>query len=278
MSIITFTTDTGETDSIIGTFKGLLLQKIANAQFVDISLHIERQNIMQAGYIAGAAIFYYPKNSFHIVMVDVFKHKNFSTIMAYYNNQYIICPNNGVLHMILKHQTPDWVIELPLFQNFENYTLQFGAQCAYGILNILHNKPYNNIGTTIATVEKANELAPIVGSNFIEAQILFIDKFENIVLNITKTQFQEIIGNKKFTIVMRNISEITKVHNHYGEVGLAVPVAIFNMAGYLEIALTQGNASGLFGLQLYNEFTNTQGYIKNRSNYQTVRIVYEIEA
>jgi S-adenosyl-L-methionine hydrolase (adenosine-forming) len=274
MSIITFTSDCGNNDYVVAAIKGMLLQKIGTTQFIDFSLNIEKHNIMQAAYISSTAMVHYPPNSFHIILVDLFSNKNYNTILAYYNNQYIICPNNGVLAMIIKNNFADWIISLPEFQNFDNYTLQFGAQCTYAILNIIHNKPHQSFGTVIDKIEQKDIAAPFVGNNFIEAQILFIDNFENVVVNITKDQFETIIGQRKFTIVMRNITEITKINNHIGEVPYGEAVATFNMAGYLEIAVNQGNASGLFGLRSYNNKAQNKNYLSSKNSYQKVRIIF----
>ncbi|MCB0742194.1 MAG: SAM-dependent chlorinase/fluorinase, partial [Chitinophagaceae bacterium] len=46
-------------------------------------------------------------------------------------------------------------------------------------------------------------------------------------------------------------------------------LALFNSAGYLEIAINKGNAAGLFGLYSYSEKL-TQGQL----SYHTVRIFF----
>lgn len=272
MAAITFTSDLGNNDFIVGAIKGLLLQKIPNANLIDISHYIERQNIAQAAYIAGHAIFYYPKNSFHVILVGLFNEPNFKTLLAYSNNQYIICANNGLLSLLLKQQKPDWIVELPLFTNFSNYTMQFGAQAAYALLNIINNKEPTQFGNTVENYIEKIALPPIVGPGFLEGQILFIDKFENVIVNITKELFQEKVGDKEFTIIMKNVTEINKISNHYGEVPLGDPVAIFNMAGYLEIGMNQGNASGLFGLQTFGAKGSDNVYARSRIAYQKIRI------
>jgi len=51
-------------------------------------------------------------------------------------------------------------------------------------------------------------------------------------------------------------------------------LALFNSAGYLEIAINKGNAAGLFGLQGYLE-PSQSAYIQNRLFYQTVKIFFQ---
>ncbi|MBC7848438.1 MAG: SAM-dependent chlorinase/fluorinase, partial [Chitinophagaceae bacterium] len=51
-------------------------------------------------------------------------------------------------------------------------------------------------------------------------------------------------------------------------------LAIFNSAGYLEIAINKGNAAGLFGLHRFTE-QSQNAYLQNRLFYQTVKIYFD---
>jgi hypothetical protein len=54
-------------------------------------------------------------------------------------------------------------------------------------------------------------------------------------------------------------------------------LALFNSAGYLEIAINKGNAAGLFGLQGFSEKQQQaqKNYQDSRLFYQTVRVYFE---
>jgi hypothetical protein len=62
---------------------------------------------------------------------------------------------------------------------------------------------------------------------------------------------------------------IDRIGETYADVPEGEKTAIFNSAGYLEIAINKGNAAGLFGLKGYVE--NSQ---QSQLAYQTVRIVF----
>ena len=69
---------------------------------------------------------------------------------------------------------------------------------------------------------------------------------------------------------------IDKISDTYADVPESEKLALFNSAGYLEIAVNKGNAAGLFGLQGYSEKVNTQSqYLQNRLLYQTIKIYFE---
>ena len=106
----------------------------------------------------------------------------------------------------------------------------------------------------------------------LSSKIIFIDNFENVIVNLEKEEFEEIRKNRKFKIVlMRNSELIEKISDHYASVQPGENMAFFNSAGYLEIAINKGNVAGLFGLQGYTENTPA---MQNRLLYQTVRILF----
>ena len=64
---------------------------------------------------------------------------------------------------------------------------------------------------------------------------------------------------------------IEKIADSYADVPEGEKLALFNSAGYLEIAINKGNAAGLFGLQ---GFTEHAQHLQSRLFYQTVRIMF----
>ena len=121
-----------------------------------------------------------------------------------------------------------------------------------------------------------NHLRPLLGNNWIEGQIIFIDNFENVIINITKEEFEEQRRGRSFKIVFKRDEIIDKISETYADVPESEKLALFNSAGYLEIAINKGNAAGLFGLQGYSEKLNTQSqYLQNRLLYQTIKIYFE---
>ena len=69
---------------------------------------------------------------------------------------------------------------------------------------------------------------------------------------------------------------IDKISETYADVNEGEKLALFNSAGYLEIAINKGNAAGLFGLQGFSEKQLQQSqYMNSRLFYQTVKVYFE---
>jgi S-adenosylmethionine hydrolase len=141
---------------------------------------------------------------------------------------------------------------------------------------ILDGKTMDEVGDSSVSIETKNPLRPLLGPKYIEGQIIFIDNFENVIINITKDEFEEQRRGRSFKIVFKRDEIIEKISETYADVHESEKLALFNSANYLEIAVNKGNAAGLFGLEGYSEKLNMQTqYMQNRLLYQTVKIYFE---
>src|SRR6201996_747518 len=131
-----------------------------------------------------------------------------------------------------------------------------------------------SIGLPDAGFTEKNHLRPVFGANWIEGQLIFIDPFENVIINITREECEEQRRGRGFRIVFKRDEMIDKISETYADVGEGEKLALFNSAGYLEIAIQKGNAAGLFGLQDFTEQSQNQ-YLQSRLFYQTVRVYFE---
>jgi S-adenosylmethionine hydrolase len=66
----------------------------------DITHQLSPTNYQQAAYICKNAFKYFPQQTFHVVIINFFERSPKQILFSEYNNQYIICPDNGILTMI----------------------------------------------------------------------------------------------------------------------------------------------------------------------------------
>ena len=275
MALITLTSDIGRQDFLTGAVKGQLLQINNKFTIVDISHELTPFNYPQAAYVCRNAIKNFSPNTFHIVIVNLFDKKPDHLLFIKHNDQYIGCADNGLITMILE-ETPQNVISLSLNPSEQKNTLYCARVLAKAFQGILDGKTLEEIGDAAVSIEVKNPLRPLLGEKFIEGQIIFIDNFENVIINITKEEFEEQRRGRSFKIVFKRDEIIEKISETYADVTESEKLALFNSAGYLEIAINKGNAAGLFGLEGYTEKANIQTqYMQSRLLYQTVKIYFE---
>ena len=93
-------------------------------------------------------------------------------------------------------------------------------------------------------------MKPSYNANSIHGLVNYIDAYENLVTNISKTQFEQIRAGRNFTIKScSGIYKINKIRRSYQEVPEPDILALFGSHGFLEIALNHGKAASLLGME-----------------------------
>lgn len=274
MAIITLTSDIGNQDYLPGAIKGRLLRIDPAFQLVDITHAVPPFNYPQAAYVCRNAIRNFPEGSFHLVLVNLFDTLPRHLLIALHKNQYIACADNGLLTMILE-ETPEEVVAIPIPATITPDTLGITDVLGSAIRQIEAGMPLEEIGDARVSMQEKHPLRPVSGPGWMEGQIIFIDNFENVVVNITRNQFETERNGRRFKIVFKRDEVIDRISTSYADVPESEKLALFNASGYLEIAVNKGNAAGLFGLQGFSGRSGNTAFMQNKLFYQTVRIYFE---
>jgi len=209
MPILTLTTDIGQQDYLVGAIKGQFVQADAACNTVDISHYLSPYNYLQAAYICTNAFKHFPPNSFHLVIINLFEGEPTEMLLAKHNEQFIACPNNGVLTMITGSR-PNEVISLPVNGSSKSL-LDFTKVVADTFGNIFSGRSNTLEGNPVLNLVEKYPLRSTIGGDWIEGQIIFIDNFENVVVNITKEEFEEQRNGRSFKIVFTR--EVNETHS-----------------------------------------------------------------
>lgn len=275
MALLTLTSDIGIQDFMPGAIKGQLLQANSNFNIVDITHLLSPFNYPQAAYVCRNAIKNFPPGTIHLILINLFDEKPEHLLLAEHNGYYIGCADNGLLTMILE-EIPQKVVALHLERSQQKNTLFCIKVFANAFNQLLGGLPLEEIGDREISIQVKNPLRPLLGHSWIEGQIIFIDAFENVIVNISKEEFEEQRKGRSFSLIFKRDEEIDKISETYADVAEGEKLALFNSAGYLEIAINKGNAAGLFGLQGYSEKQHSiQSQLNNRLIYQTVKVYFQ---
>lgn len=275
MSIITLTTDYGTKDHFVGALKGKILSEFAEARIVDISHEIDAFNTAQAGYIIGSAYASFPKKSVHLIGVDMEVSADGKHLAMLLNDHYFICADNGILSLLTQKMTPEKIVAINIHDRLPKTATALDVFVTVashlsrgGLLNV--------VGRDTQDIREITELRPSISDDYAQIRgcVIYIDHFGNLVTNITQSMFAEVGRGRAFEILVWNpvgpnhsrprTGAIKTIGKQYSDVitSAAYPakyyegqkLAIFNQAGYLEIALYRsdaklsGGANALLGL------------------------------
>lgn len=262
MSIITLTTDYGLKDHFVGALKGKLLSEFREAILVDISHDIDAFNVAEASYMIGAAYSSFPKGTVHIIGVDIERTTENQHIAMQWNDQYFVCADNGILSMLIQRVVPQKLVAINIHDRLANDATDLDVFVKVAC-HLAKGGLLNVIGKEIKTVKEVKELQAIAQENQIKGYVIYNDHFGNVVTNISKQLFLEMGKSRPYEVKIKN-KVIKNIVSKYSDIGISgqyplkdyegQKLAIFNEAGFLEIAVfrsnpdTVGSAASLLGL------------------------------
>lgn len=246
MALITITSDLGEGDFYIAALKGAIISNAGYVPMVDVTHAIPPFNIKQAAFVARNAARYFPKGTIHIVHVNATDGKG-RLLVSQVDGHYFITFDNGLLSLAFEKTPPQtYQVNDELLVNHS-----FLYEDAIGKVVNLLVKEYRLTDFAHLSTEPVNYrmLQPIPNTNQLRGVVIYIDNYDNCVVNITKSMFEQFTEGRRFTI-LANTDSVKRISQNYDDVDVGEPVCLFNSAGYLEVAMNKAKARNLMGLKI----------------------------
>jgi len=251
MAIITLTTDFGLSDWFVGTMKGVILSLDPTCRLVDLTHDIPSGDTHAAAFALAAACRYFPKGTVHLVVVDpgVGGHRRALAVKT--RHRFFVGPDNGVLSAALalentiqaRQLNPAVLNRAPLSATFHGRDL-FAPAAAWLSLG----KSFARLGSKITEWTTDNWPAPKRDGKAIAGEVLYVDRFGNAITNLPNTLLSPTPGTARIQIPGRTAT--IPVTSHYGAARKGRAVAVPGSAGFLEVAIHQGNAARRFKLKV----------------------------
>ncbi|MCL4490050.1 MAG: SAM-dependent chlorinase/fluorinase [Chloroflexi bacterium] len=259
--VITFTTDFGLQDGYVGTMKGVALSINPQAILVDITHAIAPQNIQLGALLFAASFQYFPPDAVHVVVVDPGVGGTRRAIAAQVGETQFVAPDNGVLTLALEQMTaarPD-VDTRVVHMNRSEYWLPQVSRTFHGrdifapvAAHLSLGVPLDALGDPIDDwVHLALAQPERRPDGTISARVIHIDRFGNVVINLAEVQLRKADWSK--LVITIGGETIKGLENSYGDVQTGHLVALIGSAGFLEVALRDGNAAQVLGAQIGQE-------------------------
>ena len=253
MPIITLTTDYGLKDHFVGALKGKILSEYPEAKIIDISHEIDPFNTVEASYIISASYSSFPKGTVHLIGVDMEHNKENQHIVMQWNDHYFIAADNGILSMLSQKIVPQKIVAINIHDRLPSDAADLDVFVTVAC-HLAKGGLMNVIGKEINTIKQVTDLQSVLSAdgNSLKGHVIYIDHFGNVITNISKKYFIEVAKGRPYEIVLKtkniktilpNYSAIANsdkypIKSYEGE-----KLAIFNEAGFLEIAIFRSNPS-----------------------------------
>ena len=258
--IITLTTDFGLSDHFVGTIKGVILAISPEIEIVDISHSVQAFDVLDGALTIAQSYSYFPSGTVHLVVVDPGVGTARRPILVTSDRHHFVAPDNGVLSMVyareerlhIRHVTAEHYSLQPISNTFHarDVFAPIAAWLAKGV-------DPEKFGDEVSDFVRFNPPKPkSVNGNTLRGVILKVDRFGNLVTNITPQDAPMLFGPEPapFKMVVGK-HEITEIHPTYSEGAPGEVFGILGSMGYLEIAANRGSAAKIVGIGKGSEVT-----------------------
>lgn len=252
MSVITLTTDFGQSDSYVGAMKGVILGIAPQACIVDISHQAPPQDVRRAIAILQGIVPYYPPDTIHVVVVDPGVGSQRRPIAIRTAQGVFVGPDNGVFTRVIADAAASGSLFAILHLDNPTYWLPAVSWTFHGrdifapvAAHLAAGAPFASLGTPIddpVTLPLSQPQRLLDGR--IRGQIVAVDHFGNLISDVPAEWLAS--RHWRFHIAGQLVDGLCQT---YAAAAPGQLLALIGSGGQLEIAVRNGSAAQQLGVQ-----------------------------
>ncbi len=248
--IITLLSDFGQQDGYVAAMKGVMLGLHPAAQLVDISHEVEPQNIAAAAFLLETHFHYFPAGTIHLAVVDPGVGSERAALACSGEAHFFVAPDNGLLDFCLNFSDLQTVRLTRKECWRETISSTFHGRDIFAPVaaHLACGEALRDLGEPFALQRKLPRLECKISDNALHGQVAYIDRFGNLISNISEQQLREFSQNAPVTIWLAG-QLIGGLSRNYADARPQVSLALIGSFGFLEISVNLGNAKSKFGAQ-----------------------------
>ena len=190
---------------------------------------------------------HFPEGTIHIAVVDPGVGTTRRLLAVRYEGQIILAPDNGLVSLVHRDYEMEELRAIEnerLFRSEISTTFHGRDILAPVAGHLAEGMELSNVGPLIDQLEILNlERPAVMPSGGIEGQVLYVDRFGNLISNISQADLEAAGDDLRESTVHVGPLRIGPLRLTYGDVAPGEIVAIIGSTGMLEVAINQGNAA-----------------------------------
>jgi S-adenosylmethionine hydrolase len=253
--IIALMTDFGLRDGFVGIMKGVIAGIVPQAQLIDISHDIAPQNVAAGAWLLSTAYRYFPAGSVFLCVVDPGVGSQRRAIALEAGDWFFVGPDNGLFSYVLAEQPlrQAVVLENPAYRLPQVSTTFHGRDIfAPAAAHLARGVPLAAFGKALdpRSLQRLDLSQPQRLGGRIEARVIYIDHFGNLVTNIPLTLVPDLFSAPRARLLVpaRGLAIERRQPFFAGEAGEGEPFVYSDSAGYVGVAIRNGNAAATLGI------------------------------
>jgi hypothetical protein len=251
--IITFLSDFGHDDWLVGVVHGVLHERAPEAHVVDLAHAVPPGDVARGGFMLEAAAPDFPAGTVHLAVVDPGVGTDRRALAVAARGQCFVGPDNGLLEWALAAPgaEPHALTEARFFRSPVSRTFHGRDVFAPVAAALARGEQARAFGPRVADPVRLERTAPVRRGDSLVGRVLFLDRFGNALTDLTAEALAAAFGagaadrDYEVSVVGRRIAGLAR---SYGDAPVGTLVAILGSSGRLEIAQVGGAAGERLGL------------------------------
>ena len=252
--IVTLTTDFGEGSPYVAEMKGAMLSINPDLKIVDASHNISPQKVLEGALAFRQFYSAFPKATVHVGVIDPGVGTDRRLLLLQSDEHYFIGPDNGLFSFLLPNAD---VFELdnpkfwrsPVSATFHGRDIM-GPVAAH----LCGGEEIRSLASPFASKPVALPIAePCFAPQSIDGEVILVDSFGNLITNIAERDLSKTFetGPEAMdTVVIEIAGRVVRMVSTYTKSKQGDLVALIGSSGWIEVAVSSGNASERFGRRM----------------------------
>ncbi|MEZ4229691.1 MAG: SAM-dependent chlorinase/fluorinase [Polyangiaceae bacterium] len=250
--VLTLLTDFGLSDPFVGIMHGVVLQRAPGTRIVDLTHHVQPQDVRAGAFYLRHAFHWFPRGTVHVAVVDPGVGSQRRALVVSVQGHCFVLPDNGLVGEVLAlarrrgDQAEVRAIDTgspALGLDLASHTFHgrdlfapVGARLVAGLAQA-------EVGPEVHEVVPTPNQAVLKLANGFEAEVVVVDHFGNGITNLELAEYcpAALKEPKRFRVRVQHL-DLPLVRT-YSEVADGELCALVNSFGTLEIAERNGSAA-----------------------------------
>ena len=243
-SLVTLLTDFGTSDPYVAAMKGDLLRRCPRAQIVDISHDIPPHNVLVGAVVLAEAARHFPPETLHVVVVDPGVGTDRRILAAQCGEQMFLLPDNGVITMVADAAPIEELVVVRNTDVLGGVSMTFHGRDVFAPLaaQILNGLALHRLGPQPDSYRQLEIPVPVRSGDAVVGQVIYVDRFGNLVSNITWRDVEYIWQDPATVRVSCLGRDLGPLQGTYGFAAEGELLALVNSMGRIEVAVNRGRA------------------------------------
>ena len=246
MAVITLTTAWTD-DFYVAAVKGILLSAVPSVQVIDLSHNAPAFNsgLSYAAYMVKHSYPYFPKDTIHIISIASEYSDSAPFVAARHNGHYFVSADNGIFGLLFD-TAPESIVRIEKFKDDISPNYPAISVFVPAAAHLANGGDIADLGGEYHDYQHKGMAMAFIEESRITGNIIHLNAFGNVITNITRDDFDRVGKGRPFEItILSTRYKITRINRYFHETSRGEMLAVFNISGYLEIAINKGKFASL---------------------------------